>query len=395
MPTARLLQAGTSADLEMPRTVGRASLPVGFRPFERHTPKGVRDAGVDRPILPMLRWSESSGLPQGGLPGPLGIGPRRHPAGRGQGEGGRRRGPRDLSVILVWLDGGPPQHETYDPKPEAPAEFRGPLGAMNTCVPGISISELLPYHARMMDKMSIIRSMHHNTGDHFAAAHWMLTGYHGSTSVDLPPQYPSAGSIISKLKGAKVPGMPAYVGLPNTHSVGLVPGYHGGAYLGVANNPVLRRRRPEQRHLPGPEPDDARRDRPDAIRRPSRPPERLRRRPSGRGRLGPDGWPRPLLPGSVHDGVRPRRPCGVRHPQGEPEAPRPLRPAHVGPERLDGPSPGRGRGPVRHPDLRRLGLPLEHRGGDEERPAGPRQGRGEPGRRPQPCAGCSSRPSCW
>jgi hypothetical protein len=144
---------------------------------------------------------------------------------------------RDLSVILVWLDGGPPQHETYDPKPDAPAEFRGPLKPMGTCVPGIQVSELLPYHARMMDKMSVIRSMHHNNGDHFAAAHWMLTGYLGSNAASLAPQYPSAASIIAKLKGAKRPGMPAYVGLPNTHSVGLVPGYHGAAYLGVAYNP--------------------------------------------------------------------------------------------------------------------------------------------------------------
>jgi hypothetical protein len=53
----------------------------------------------------------------------------------------------------------------------------------------------------------------------------------------LPPQYPSAGSIVAKLKGAKAPGMTAYVGLPNTHSVGLVPGYHGAAYLGVGYSP--------------------------------------------------------------------------------------------------------------------------------------------------------------
>ncbi|MDB5349826.1 MAG: hypothetical protein JWN86_1073 [Planctomycetota bacterium] len=143
----------------------------------------------------------------------------------------------DMSVILVWLDGGPPQHETYDPKPEAPVEFRGPLKAMSTRVPGIRVSELMPEHARMMDKIALIRSMHHDNGDHFAAAHWMLTGYLGSTSTDLSPQYPSAGSVIAKIKGAKRPGMPAYVGLPNTHSVGLVPGYHGGAYLGVAYNP--------------------------------------------------------------------------------------------------------------------------------------------------------------
>ena len=56
----------------------------------------------------------------------------------------------DLSVILVWLDGGPPQHETYDPKPDAPAEFRGPFKAIDTAVPGVQVSELLPEHARLM-----------------------------------------------------------------------------------------------------------------------------------------------------------------------------------------------------------------------------------------------------
>jgi hypothetical protein len=145
--------------------------------------------------------------------------------------------PRDASVILIWLDGGPPQHETYDPKPEAPVEFRGPLKAIPTVLPSVQISELLPRHARLLDKMSIIRSMYHDNGDHFAAAHWMLTGYLGSNAGDLPAQYPSAASIIAKIKGARNPGIPAYVGLPTTHSVGLVPGYHGAAYLGVAYNP--------------------------------------------------------------------------------------------------------------------------------------------------------------
>jgi hypothetical protein len=143
----------------------------------------------------------------------------------------------DLSVILVWLDGGPPQHETYDPKPDAPAEFRGPLKPIDTAVPGVQVSELLPKHASLMKHLAILRSVHHDNGDHFAAAHWMLTGYHGSNAANLAPQYPSAGSIIAKLKGSRRSGMPAYVGLPNTHSVGLAPGYHGAAYLGVAYNP--------------------------------------------------------------------------------------------------------------------------------------------------------------
>ena len=143
----------------------------------------------------------------------------------------------DLSVILVWLDGGPPQHETYDPKPDAPGEFRGEYKSIATNVPGIFMSEHMPYQARHMDKLTLLRSMHHNNGDHFAAAHWMLTGFLGSNAANLGAQYPSAGSIVAKLKGARKPGIPPYVGLPRLHSVGLAPGYHGAAYLGVGDNP--------------------------------------------------------------------------------------------------------------------------------------------------------------
>lgn len=157
---------------------------------------------------------------------------------RARAQGASRTAPADdLSIILVWLDGGPPQHETYDPKPDAPSDYRGPLGAIATRVPGIQLSELLPLHAGLMDRMAIIRSMHHNNQDHFAAAHWMLTGYLGSNAINMAPMYPSMASIIARLKGARREGLPAYVGLPNTHSVGLTPGYHGAAYLGNAYNP--------------------------------------------------------------------------------------------------------------------------------------------------------------
>lgn len=145
--------------------------------------------------------------------------------------------PDAKSVILVWLDGGPPQHETYDPKPGAPSEYRGPLGAIDTAIPGVQLGELLPIQARLLNKVSLIRSMRHSQGDHFAAAHWMLTGFYGANAVNLPAQNPSMGSVIAKLKGAKAAGIPAYVGLPHTHSVGIAPGYHGGSYLGVAYHP--------------------------------------------------------------------------------------------------------------------------------------------------------------
>jgi Protein of unknown function (DUF1501) len=157
------------------------------------------------------------------------------------------RSPRpvdDLSVILVWLDGGPPQHETYDPKPHAPAEFRGPLRAMGTSVPGIQISELLPAHARVMHKMSLIRSMCHtidiNFGDHFTAEHVTLTGYNGGVRDGrTAPRNPSFGSVIGKLKGARRRGVPPYVGLPEVHTSNVIPGYHSAAYLGTPFDPFV------------------------------------------------------------------------------------------------------------------------------------------------------------
>lgn len=141
------------------------------------------------------------------------------------------------SVILLWLDGGPSQLETYDPKPYAPAEYRGPWGSIPTNVPGMHVSEILPLHAKHADKMVFVRSLHHDNGDHFAAAHWMLTGRYGSTSVDQNQKYPSVGSYVARVKGANQPGLPAYVGLPSAHSVYIYPGYQGAAYLGGAYNP--------------------------------------------------------------------------------------------------------------------------------------------------------------
>jgi hypothetical protein len=144
---------------------------------------------------------------------------------------------KDTACILIWLDGGPSQLETYDPKPEAPSEYRGPFGAINTKVPGIRLCEKLPSHARHADKMVFVRSLHHGTGDHFAGGHWMLTGRFGSTAASLPQKFPSVGSHVAKVRGTNKPGLPAYVGLPASQSIYLFPGYMGAAYLGGAYNP--------------------------------------------------------------------------------------------------------------------------------------------------------------
>ncbi|MFM9966487.1 MAG: DUF1501 domain-containing protein [Planctomycetaceae bacterium] len=143
----------------------------------------------------------------------------------------------DKSVVLIWLDGGPSQLESYDPKPHAPSDYRGPFGALQTNVPGMIVSETLPLHTKLADKMAFIRSVHHDNGDHFAGGHWMLTGRFGSNAASLPQKYPSFGSYISKLRGPNVSGMPAYVGLPAAQSIYLFPGYMGAAYLGAAYNP--------------------------------------------------------------------------------------------------------------------------------------------------------------
>ena len=143
----------------------------------------------------------------------------------------------DKSVILYWLDGGPTHMETYDPKPEAPREYRGPFAAIESNVAGIKLNELLVHQAKVMDKVSLLRSVHHNNGDHFAAAHWMLTGFYGSNASNLPPQYPSAGSIVAKLRGPRRAALPAYVAVPYSSTIGQRPGYNSGAYLGPTYNP--------------------------------------------------------------------------------------------------------------------------------------------------------------
>src|SRR5437773_9733050 len=88
-----------------------------------------------------------------------------------------RSGSRERSVIILWMRGGPSQHETWDPKPEAPSEVRGVFGAIPTKVSGIRISGLLPRSAAIMNKWSILRSLHHDDAGHSRADHICFTGY--------------------------------------------------------------------------------------------------------------------------------------------------------------------------------------------------------------------------
>jgi Protein of unknown function (DUF1501) len=144
---------------------------------------------------------------------------------------------KDTSVIMLWLDGGPSHMDTYDMKPEAPVEYRGIWKPIHTNVPGMDICEMLPHQAKVADKFSLVRSLHHDNGDHFAGAHYMLTSRAGASGADTTGKYPSIGAIATKLSGAHRPGMPAYVAVPYAASIGLRPGYFGANYLGHAYDP--------------------------------------------------------------------------------------------------------------------------------------------------------------
>src|SRR5205807_3407354 len=121
---------------------------------------------------------------------------------------------RDTNVILFWLSGGPGPMETWDPKPDAVAQYRGPFGATRTRVPGLLFGELLPEMARVADRLAVLRSVNHGSGDHTKANHWMLTGYEGPAfnAPDFQVQRrPALGAAAARLRGAQRAGMPPYV----------------------------------------------------------------------------------------------------------------------------------------------------------------------------------------
>lgn len=110
---------------------------------------------------------------------------------------------RARSVIFLWLQGGPPQHETFDPKPDAPADIRGPFRPIQTNVPGIHFSELLPRTARFADKLAVVRSIATDDNNHDVSGYWVLTGYPygpGSARQIKPGDWPYFGSIVKMLR---------------------------------------------------------------------------------------------------------------------------------------------------------------------------------------------------
>jgi hypothetical protein len=138
------------------------------------------------------------------------------------------RGKKATSVIMLWLAGGPATIDMWDLKPDAPETIRGEFKPVDTKAKGIQISEHLPKMAEVMDKCTIVRSVYHTIPQHSNGTVWMTTGNKPTPAL----QYPSLGSVASKLLPADV-GVPPYVTFSELRN-----GSAGGAgYLGTAYNP--------------------------------------------------------------------------------------------------------------------------------------------------------------
>ena len=114
------------------------------------------------------------------------------------------------AVIHIFLPGGMSAQESFDPKPLAPIEYRGPLGTVGTKIPGIHLSDSLTKTAGIADKITIIRSLSHGEAAHERGTHNMFTGYRPSPAV----QYPSIGSVVSEELGHRTE-LPPYICVPS------------------------------------------------------------------------------------------------------------------------------------------------------------------------------------
>ncbi len=148
---------------------------------------------------------------------------------------------RKTNVILFWLSGGPGHMETWDPKPDAPDLYRGPLGAIRTTLPGVLFGELMPRQARLAEHLAVVRTVNHGSGDHTKSNHWMLTGFEGPAfnAPDFKHQKrPAIGAAVSRLRGPNTPNMPPYVAVPHLRG-GTDNFFHYAAYIGGGANPFV------------------------------------------------------------------------------------------------------------------------------------------------------------
>jgi hypothetical protein len=151
---------------------------------------------------------------------------------------GRRGADQDFSVLLFWANGGPSHLETFDLKPGAPAEIRGPFRPIQTSVPGVHVTEKLPRLAKLAHRFALVRSFHHGRAEHSGGTHRFLTG-HSSVAANLKDsEYPDVGSVVAKELEARAGEVPVYVS--NTKLYGSGPAYLGPGYAPFmpAPNPI-------------------------------------------------------------------------------------------------------------------------------------------------------------
>ncbi len=158
---------------------------------------------------------------------------------------------RAKSCIILFLAGGPPQHETWDPKPDAPREVRGDFRSIPTSVPGLHFSETLPHSARVAHRLAIIRSMTTDIHSHSTSGAFMLSGYvPASKAENVPPgpqDWPSIASVVGALKPSTRSPLSSVVlpeVLANDGNI-LWPCQNGG-FMGAPWHPMLMKCDPTQ-----------------------------------------------------------------------------------------------------------------------------------------------------
>jgi hypothetical protein len=130
------------------------------------------------------------------------------------------------AVIQLILAGGPSHLETFDPKPAAPAAYRGPYRTIKTNVPGIDLPELYPLLAKYLDRFVLLRSVAHDSDGHRPALHRTLTGAAPVATESGGPERPAVGAVVARCRGGRRADVPAYVGIPR------MPPLAGAAFLG-------------------------------------------------------------------------------------------------------------------------------------------------------------------
>jgi hypothetical protein len=156
---------------------------------------------------------------------------------------------RAKSVIFLYQFGGPSHIDMFDMKPEAPEGIRGLHKPISSNADGITVSERLPRMAKVMDKVTLIRSMHHNMKNHNPASYYALTGHappvDDITLRDSPELFPSYGSVVDHLAPVSA-AMPTSVALPYVIGDGTITPGQGGSFLGKMHDPLLVTRDPNK-----------------------------------------------------------------------------------------------------------------------------------------------------